>query len=142
MIDLAVKFIQPQKINLPFPEVIGICIGKCGLTEDDLHYDPYTPVIIDSRASGHAHLCHRDVLYRCICISDEKFIYNSDRSVTDLMWHEYGHILDKFPSVIECQSNNLHILGGVFEPHGKSWIKVMKSLGKSHINSPFVSSPY
>lgn len=126
----------PEELDIPFPEIAKINIGDCPGTGTH-----YTPIYL---FSAHTHLCKKDVNYKNICIPDKKYLFNSDGSISDLIWHEYAHVLDAnhtAPFVVNCNVNggmheylfpNTEIHDSYFskDGHGESWRHIMKRFGK------------
>lgn len=138
----------PFEFNLPFNEVPHIFVGGCG--GDINHKTDFMGTYnnFPSYMEAHTHMCPHDPLYRSICINKKKYILFKDGSPSDIMWHEYGHVLTPWEFEIEC-----NYLDGshTFTPddnyeedptgHGTRWKNTMVKLGKPHINKSRMNMP-
>jgi hypothetical protein len=147
------KWRTPKELGIPLLGIKRIYFGDCGAKNDPPHYD----VAIALGFQAHTHMCKHDKLYKSICLPKEDYLFNSDGSISDIMWHEYGHILDitnnrdKWPKIISCTPNGK--VAGMHEykdtpdsytfleysGHSKSWETIMRQLGKKPtrvVNSP------
>jgi len=105
---------------------------------------------------AHTHYCPKDPWYQTICIQDEKHVTNSDGSPSEILMHEYAHVLDsrglektwlkyldkcsaignpiahsfswQLPEENSAQLKRLQDFLN-HEGHGESWEKIMISLG-------------
>ena len=139
------KSYTPQELDIPFPEITGINIGEC--PGEGTHFECIASF------NAHTHLCKKDKFYKNICIPDKKYLFNSDSSISDILWHEYAHVLDANylgALVTNCDVKGNHAfefsstkeMKNNWEPsgHGPTWKKIMKRFGKSP--DRFVSEPY
>ena len=46
------------------------------------------------RLSAHTHMCSKDHYHKVICVWHEEMILNADGTPSELMWHEYAHLMD------------------------------------------------
>lgn len=123
-----------KDLDIPFPEIKGINIGGC--PGKDTHYYP-----VDSFQS-HTHQCNKDEFYKNICISDKEYLFNTDGSVSDVMWHEYAHVLDTTFNVLKiesCNAKGMHMFelattedkkNWEASGHGPVWRTLMRRFGK------------
>lgn len=115
---------------------MGECVGK----GDYPHYIPQGMGGWDA----HTHLCADDKHFHFVCISLYRYIKNSDDTPTDLLWHEYAHVLDK-TTVLNCSEigvkyntlEDIQVLG-----HGPTFIEICNKLGKPEISGRIVKPPY
>lgn len=127
----------PKELDIPFPEITAINIGMCPGTET--HYREVSSFEV------HTHMCRKDIYYRNICLYEKQQIFNSDGSISDILWHEYAHVLDTYNQetvkVISCNSyKGMHEFEyltyedsknfGNRDGHGLSWENIMRRLGK------------
>lgn len=76
---------SPEQLGLPFPKVYAIFVGYCGGGDAFSLFE-----------GGHTHKKITDNFFNSICIQFGSNIYNSDGSISELMWHEYAHVEDRF----------------------------------------------
>jgi hypothetical protein len=121
----------PEYLGLPFPEVNKIYIGKCVCSNIGFKYGE----------SAHAHVCKECKGYHSICITMRSLIYNSDGSPSDVMWHEYGHVLSKIRfekcSDHENLAENLQNFG-----HGPEFDEALLSIGRPDLNHRYLRAPW
>jgi hypothetical protein len=114
--------------GLPFDKEINICIGGCVSQGDPRHYSYDTP----SPYSAHTHVCPNEEFFKYICVWDESHIKNSAGEVTELLWHEYAHVLD-----IESYSSVPTNCGDSVYNHS---MKITSSLANSHLIEDYAKS--
>jgi hypothetical protein len=129
-----VESYTPKELDIPFPEITSINIGVCPGYKT--HYMEVTPW------SAHTHQCKRDRYYKSICVYDKKHLFNSDGSISDILWHEYAHVLDANyfgPLVVNCDVRGMHEIefptsderaNWESTGHGASWESIMIKFGK------------
>lgn len=120
--------IKPLKVFMP--EIKRVYAGKqCISPKFDCHHEPIPPL------GAHTHFCSHDRQFKTICVWHEDMIFNLDGTPSDLMWHEYAHVIDaeNFRGVFTC-GDKYHTYAGDKEfqdlGHGPSWEKVMRDLGQ------------
>jgi hypothetical protein len=136
----------PEQLDLDWPEVSAIYTGGCGAKEDDpVHYDerlnPTT--LIFGPCVAHAHKTDCGPISKAICVADKGLIRDKNQQISDIMWHEYGHILTPWDMDIECMGNGDHVVlanrdnDWKVDPtgHGPRWQAMMEKLGKPHIKT-------
>lgn len=127
----------PKELGLPFKEVRKVYSGTCGAsgTKWDDTAGWVGPDNTDILA--HAHTGNNDPWNKCICIQKYSWIFNSDRTPSDIMWHEYAHVLAKYTKksyeagkilLSETGTGNTNEYQDIF--HGQEWKNAMYSLGK------------
>ena len=134
----------PRELGLPFPEVKFIYAGNC--PADKAHrYEWPNAEITKDYCVAHTHKCPGDPIFNCICVLRDDYFFNSDGTITDMIWHEYGHVLDnRLPNlIVRCGSTQLeHKLKTEWDGHDEYWQNIMVSLGQNHIDSPWVDPKY
>lgn len=132
--------ISPKDLGLPFPKAKQIYIGKCILSvdPDNLLGFPSGPY------DAHTHTCITSKHYKTIC-APERFIKNSDGTPSDLIWHEYGHVLDiayhmTYKQLLDGYQYSIEEWRKI--SHGPTFSIVMHRLGKPHLTGPYVNMPY
>lgn len=136
--------VEQSDIGKLMPELRGIFYGDCG--GDSIHYDKHP---LDAPLGGaHTHMCPLDPIYKHICVSELRHILNEDGSPSNLIVHEYGHVLQSFPmaglpgykcvgpkgkhSVLTFEGIN-EVLPAGWE-HGKEWQDIVANrLGRPDI---------
>jgi hypothetical protein len=118
------KSYLPKELGLPFPEISRINVGFCTDTQH--------PTYWTYRAGAHTHVFPLTYpTFGHVCVGQERWLIKNDEP-HDLMWHEYGHVLNalnsNWTSVEESQTNS----------HGEAWQKVMIELGKPHLTGETV----
>jgi hypothetical protein len=91
---------------------------------------------------AHTHKCPKDPILNFICFNKESYLFNSDGTYSDILWHEYGHVLDSNPQLICGPSNEEHAIQDDYNEHGKKWQRIMILLGRPDINTPWGDLPY
>jgi len=130
----------PSDLGITWSEVPYIFTGGCG-AQDKYHLTDLNPF------SAHTHMCPKDPMYKCICIFDRRFIIQKDEEPSDLMWHEYGHVMTPYETdfVHDDKVKTFHKIllteDLMADPtgHGPRWQKTMVALGKPHLNRPTVN---
>lgn len=141
---------KPHELGFNFPEVANIFLDCCGAER----LDPYHFAPIGLWDTAHTHKCPLEPLINSICIP-KRYLNNSDGTPTDMMWHEYGHVLASNSHILLAHSDTVgsHIVVNKdgapidFEEyqdqaHGEEWQQIMVRLGKPHIRTRLVSEPY
>lgn len=101
------KIITPEELGFPFPEMMGISIGKISRECSD-----FGPL-----GGAHVHKFPDDPYNHVACFSSENIIFKyGTKEPSELMWHEYFHVLDPFvPEMLEADQK-YH--------HGESWKRI------------------
>lgn len=119
------------------PEIRRVFAGHRCISSwnDPPHSDGIPPL------GAHTHFCSEDRFYKTICIWNEGLIFNEDGTPSDIMWHEYAHILDadNFKGRFSCGGAADHIYETRVADssylqdfgHGPSWQKIMRDLGQT-----------
>lgn len=133
---------SPEELGIPFPEITAVNIGLCPGDINGGHYMEVTPF------RAHTHTCPKDKYYKNICIWTKDHLFNSDGSISDIIWHEYAHVLDaKYSGVYvtgcKITRDGSHISQldsfdskAIFDEsianngHGKPWADIMIKFGK------------
>lgn len=128
----------------PFPEVTYLSFGQCISDPIDKHHiDQLGPTSPTSFTLGHAHLCSNDPFRGGICLGRKEWAFNSDGSPSDILIHEYAHVLDdpfrrfgascKYNHTLDANAllKALPFVDGT-DPksigHNKNWKKIMIEL--------------
>lgn len=127
-----------KKLGIEFQEIVLIFIGDCG--SKDEHYN--TQAINTFAGGAHTHLCPDDPLYKAICVSDKKYLLNSDGTPSELLVHELAHVVTPWKTV-KCEESGKHSMDvseDFRDGHGPKWEQIMKAWDR--VPSLYVNPPY
>ena len=140
MTDSLRDSVTPYELGFPkeFYHIQRFFSGVCGAKLHGGH-----DLVIPTMGVGgaHTHICPKDVLYGCICVSDIRELSNKDGTPSDLAYHELAHVLNDFPEFVtieSCGDGDIHQLSTppdkYLDPewtHGPEWQRIMKGFGKN-----------
>jgi hypothetical protein len=150
-----VKMAFPKVERLPlkdldlFPEITAVYSGGCGARLDDpLHYiegvEPHISAVF-SNHFAHTHMMPCSPMAKAICIADKGLIRHKDGTLSDIMWHEYGHVLTGLDfKVLACRGKEheiTHSKDWDDDPtgHGKRWKNTMAWLGRPDLQKNWIN---
>ncbi len=122
--SLAFEPISLKSLGLiDLKECRGVSLGKC-ITNDD-----HQRLVLNDtfKVEAHTHVCESHASYRIICFPRVNLLWDRKGEISDLMVHEFGHVLVDYKS--KCE--NLH--APRFLGHGKEWQKAIEKFNRPHL---------
>jgi len=118
-----------KELGLPFPKATRIYIGACGSG---------VGIVGATGGSAHTHMDEKDAaMHHAICISSKEMLWNTDGTISQLAWHEYGHIESNI-SFTDEQIRLLNEEQAQVIAHGPIFIEAMSRLGHSEASGRYV----
>jgi len=134
-----------RRLKLFMPDLVDVYYGDCGGVKS--HYSREWIFDLNPPFGGaHTHVFPCDPTRFRICVSSPDVIFLKNGYPSDLMWHEYAHVLDPTleEQFVKCGMENgklMHEYKSEWEPHGDGFHEMLRQLGVAgRISGPYVST--
>lgn len=123
------KFVQTgqytaKELGLPFPKARTIFVGYCGDSNSGF---------VTASEGAHTHKGIEDPLFNSICVRYNDHLYNSDGSISELMWHEYAHVEDRRYGSKDDHIEDYEALQEI--GHGWSFVQACERIGHPEVSA-------
>lgn len=130
-----------------FPQIGAVYVNGCGADEK------HRTSLGLPRSAAHTHFCPKMEDYKAICVLDENYVFLESKLPSDLIYHEYAHVLDQTFTVSdldhwECLEKDIHKMStkdkNAWERqsnfgHSEEFNRILREdLGRPDISGPYV----